>query len=212
MRNNGERKQKNGRTLSFLTLAVAAIAIPALSCDTRASILALGSFSYGSLTLTSTTDQYESVTEPNSGVELKYRIRSTVESPNGYLEFEAISDSAGWVAVGFGPDMAMLGANIIIGFVAGSAVYVRDDYGHQLFNHQSDTAGGGSTDLFNVTGNESGGRTTIHVVIPLNSLDSKDKKLIRGSGMSVILAKSSIDDFSTSHDRGSRGSVDITIP
>lgn len=74
----------------------------------------------------------------------------------------------------------MQDANIIIGYVSGSDVFIRDDYGSGPTAHQADTAGGGTEDLSDPGGTESGGVTEISFRIPLDSGDPRDRSLNGG--------------------------------
>jgi hypothetical protein len=89
--------------------------------------------------------------------------------------------TTGWVAVGFDPSSMMKDADIVIGYVSGDGVFVRDDWGTGPTSHQPDTALGGTDDVTGVSGEESDGVTTISFTIPLDSGDPYDRELEAGT-------------------------------
>lgn len=118
------------------------------------------------------------------------------------------SPGSGWVSIGFDPDTAMKGANFIFGYVTTEGTFARDEYGTGLFSHGPDTSSGGSDDIIEYAGSESGG-TVFEFSIPLDSGDSQDKQLNSGSSYSCLLAYSGSDNFTTKH--SNRGAVTITL-
>lgn len=109
--------------------------------------------------------------------------------------------TTGWVAVGFHSEGAMKNANILIGYVEGTTVHLRDDFGTDYTAHAADTTLGGTSDLTVVDGSESGGRTTIRFTIPLSSGDPDDRDLVPGEECAVIMANgpNGSDGFSEKH-------------
>ena len=107
--------------------------------------------------------------------------------------------TVGWIAVGFDPSAGMQDANIIIGYVVNDTAYVRDDYGTGLYSHAPDTTLGGTNDVADIAGSETGGVTEISFTIPLNSGDAMDRVLVVGQSYSVILAWGTDDSFDTPH-------------
>ncbi len=120
------------------------------------------------------------------------------------LQVKVACPTTGWVAIGFEPSKWMADANILIGYVKpdGTAA-VRDDFGVSKTSHKADTALGGTSDVADVSGTESGGVTTLFFSIPLDSGDAKDVALPIGKNVSVILAcgKKGKDDFTSMHDQ-----------
>lgn len=125
------------------------------------------------------------------------------------LAVELTAGTAGWVAVGFDPEFMMQDANIIIGYVAGGTATVRDDWGTGPTSHGADTVLGGTDDVTEPGGQESGGSTTVTFTIPLDSGDGYDRVLEHGSTISVILARGSQDDFDVQHDFATTTTIDI---
>ncbi len=139
------------------------------------------------------------------GVTLKWK----VEGSN--LSVKVSASTTGWVAVGFDPTSRMQNANIIIGYVSGSSVSIRDDYGSGPTAHQADTNGGGTDDVTEKGGTQTGEVTEITFSIPLDSGDSRDRPLVEGNTYTVILARgpNGADIFTMQH--GARASATITL-
>lgn len=115
------------------------------------------------------------------------------------VAFAVSAPTTGWVAVGFEPDRMMMGANLIIGYVADNVAQVTDQWGTSTVTHGLDIENGGTDDLSNIGGNESDGRTRIEFTIPLDSGDSTDKPLSVGQELSIILAYGNRDDLQSYH-------------
>jgi hypothetical protein len=109
--------------------------------------------------------------------------------------------TTGWVAVGFHSEGAMKNANIIIGYVTGTAVHLRDDFGIDYTAHAEDVSLGGTSNLTVVGGSESNGRTSISFTIPLSTDDSRDRELVPGEGCDIIMANgpNGADGFTEKH-------------
>ncbi len=127
------------------------------------------------------------------------------------LEVELTGPTTGWVAAGFDPESMMNGSNLIIGYVSGGTVSVRDDWGTSQTQHESDVSLGGTDDVTVDGGSESDGETTIEFTIPLDSGDQYDRPLQEGDTYSVILAIGSdgADDFTSYHQTAAVVSLDI---
>lgn len=104
------------------------------------------------------------------------------------LEVRMSAQTQGWVGVGFEPTRQMEGANILIGYVDGTNVIIEDHFGHGRVAHRADTRQGGRSDVRLIEGSQFDGRTTIHFAIPLNSGDTADTVIRRGSTVTVIYA------------------------
>ena len=68
------------------------------------------------------------------GVTLKYKVDDT------FLHCILSANTTGWVSVGFNPSNMMLDANFIVGYVSGSAGFMRDDWGISNTTHSSDVS------------------------------------------------------------------------
>lgn len=128
--------------------------------------------------------------DPNSwstlsheGFVLKWRTQDS------NLEVELKGPSTGWIAVGFAGSYMMHDSNIIIGYVSGSSVSIRDDFGVDSDTHVSDTnLQGGEQNVSDKTGSEGSGTTTISFTIPLDSGDLYDNALSEGQNYNIVLA------------------------
>ncbi|MEN8208689.1 MAG: DOMON domain-containing protein [Candidatus Fermentibacteria bacterium] len=131
-----------------------------------------------------------------SGFTLRWATTSATE-----LSVELSAPTTGWVAVGFDPTAGMQNGNILIGYVSGASVYIRDDFGVAPTSHAADTSLGGTNDFTIDGGSESGGTTEIQFTIPLNSGDVYDRVLDPGNMYAVILARgqNGADDFTSYH-------------
>lgn len=100
----------------------------------------------------------------------------------------ASAPTTGWIAVGFDPSAAMKDANIIIGYVSESDLFISDDFGNGHISHSPDTELGGTSDVTGISGTEQNGTTMISFSIPLDSEDQYDTTLIQGSTHKIIIA------------------------
>jgi hypothetical protein len=105
----------------------------------------------------------------------------------------------GWVAVGFNPVRAMLGANFIMGCVVDGKPVLSDEFGATEFSHSPDTAHGGKYDISDGSVITANGTTTMSFSIPLNSGDDKDVVLEKGKPIKVIIAAGKKPDLKTGH-------------
>ncbi|UCG91529.1 MAG: hypothetical protein JSV97_10675 [candidate division WOR-3 bacterium] len=137
-------------------------------------------------------NDYKSVTV--GGITLQWKADTL-----GFLNVKVSAPTTGWVAAGFDPTAGMRDANIIIGYVSGDEVFVRDDYGTTQNAHESDSAGGGENNISEQSGTEIGGTTEISFKIPLDSGDARDRPLVVGTTYSIILAYGQDDSFDSYH-------------
>ena len=108
--------------------------------------------------------------------------------------------TTGWVSIGFDPEKAMSGANIIIGAVKKGKFKIEDHYGDRKRGHKSDKKLGGTDDVLNPSGTEADGVTTITFSFPLNSADKWDKPINPDGTSKVMLAYGAgKDSFKTRH-------------
>ena len=96
--------------------------------------------------------------------------------------------TTGWVSIGFDPEKAMLGADIIIGVVKKGKVKIVDHYANRKRGHSNDVKLGGTNDVKNPSGSEEDGVTTIAFTLPLNTDDKYDKPINPEGMTKVILA------------------------
>jgi len=119
------------------------------------------------------------------------------------LEVGISAPTTGWIAVAFDPSTGMKDANTIIGFVRNGTAQMEDHFGTSPSAHQSDVSLGGSRDLSDVSGTESGGTTELRFSIPLDSGDRYDRPLVQGETYTINLAYGSngADSFTPYHGR-----------
>ncbi len=148
-----------------------------------------------------TTGEYRhTLADSATGIELSWQNDST------YLYVGLTSPGTGWVAIGFSPEQQMKGANIIIGAVENGEVVTQDHSGTAPTGHREDSR----SEIVQVAGTESAGKTTIEFSIPLQSDDPSDKALQSGQTVSIILAyHASSDSFTTRHSK--RTTTEITL-
>ncbi len=128
-----------------------------------------------------------------AGVTLKYKVDDT------FLHCILSANTNGWVSVGFNPSSMMLDANFIVGYVSGSAGYMRDDWGISNTTHSSDLSLGGTDNIMLISASESSGVTELEFKIPLNSGDQYDQVLELDQSYPIILAHGDSDDFDSYH-------------
>ncbi len=140
-----------------------------------------------------------------SAMEYKYEIKAkkmklfwTLEKDQIHIKIAAKTTS--WVSIGFDPEEAMKGANIIIGAVKNGAVKVEDHYGNRKRGHANDKKLGGENHVLNPSGTEIDGITTITFTLPLDTGDEYDKPISTTGTNQVILAYGKgKDSFKTFH-------------
>jgi hypothetical protein len=126
-------------------------------------------------------DPYGWRTISKDGFDMKWRVQGSD------LEVELEGPTTGWVAVGFAGSYLMHDANIIIGYVSGSSVSIRDDFGIDSDTHVSDSdLPGGEQNVSDKSGSESSGRTMIAFTTPLDSGDLYDNALDEGQTYSIV--------------------------
>ena len=112
----------------------------------------------------------------------------------------------GWMAIGFEPTTAMKDADMIIGSVSGGQATVLDQYATGIFGpHPSDTELGGTYDLIESCGSESGGVTVIEFSRKLDTGDRFDTVFTPGSTIRFIWSLADTDSPTLQHNiaRGS---------
>lgn len=104
------------------------------------------------------------------------------------IHVKLAAKTSGWVAIGFDPEKAMQGANIIIGAVKKGKVRIEDHYGDRKRNHKADEKLGGKSHVLNPRGTEKDGVTTISFTLPLDSGDKWDKPIDPAKISRIMLA------------------------
>lgn len=128
------------------------------------------------------------------------------------LHVGLVSPGTGYVAIGFDPENRMEGANFILGAVSGGRTVARDDYGTGPMAHEADTVVGGQDHILEASGREANGQTVFEFVIPLDSRDGADKRLVPGHTYTILVAYHSANDsFSAKHSRYGRGEIRLDL-
>jgi hypothetical protein len=124
------------------------------------------------------------------------------------IHVKLMAKTTGWVAIGFDPENAMQGANIIIGAVKDGKVKIEDHYGDRKRGHSPDEKLGGENHVLNPAGEESDGVTTISFSLALGGGDKGDKPIVsEGTSRIMIAYGSGRDSFKAGHQY--RGVYDI---
>ncbi|OGR22105.1 MAG: DOMON domain-containing protein [Desulfobacterales bacterium RIFOXYA12_FULL_46_15] len=116
------------------------------------------------------------------------------------IHVQLSAKTEGWVGIGFDPEDAMAGANIIIGAVKDGQVKIEDHFGDRKRGHSSDEELGGKNDVQNPAGTEDKGMTTISFTYPLNSGNKYDKPVpADGTGKIMLAYGAGKDSFKNRH-------------
>lgn len=124
------------------------------------------------------------------------------------IHVKLVAKTTGWVAIGFDPENAMQGADIIIGAVKNGKVKIEDHYGDRKRGHSPDEKLGGENHVLNPAGEEADDVTTISFSRALESGDKWDKPIAaQGTSRIMIAYGSGQDSFKAGHQY--RGIYDI---
>jgi len=118
--------------------------------------------------------------------------------------------TTGWVGIGFSPEKAMQGANIIIGAVQNGKFKVQDHYGSRKTGHKSDEKLGGESHILNPGGTQENGITTITFSLPLSTKDKWDKEIKKGRNIIMFAYSRGKDSFKTGHRFRTVYDIDLT--
>lgn len=122
----------------------------------------------------------------------------TIEGDQIHVKLSA--KTTGWVGIGFDPESAMAGADIVIGAVKDDKFKVEDHYGDRKRGHSSDEKLGGKNDVLNASGSEAEGVTTISFTKALKANEKYDKDINAEGTYRIMLAYGSgKDSFKTRH-------------
>jgi hypothetical protein len=121
------------------------------------------------------------------------------------------ADVTGWVAIGFEPTSRMKDADIVFGWVEDGTPRIVDMYATgETGPHPPDGELGGTEDIFEFGGSETGGTTVIEFSRKMDTGDSYDKAFEPGQTVAVIWGIADSDVPSFRHNMG-RGSGQITF-
>jgi PKD repeat protein len=120
------------------------------------------------------------------------------------------SPGTGWVAIGFDPVAFMRGANFIFCYVDDGEAFVSDQYGSGSFSHIPDTGSGGTEDITEYAGVETGEGTVFEFKMLLDTGDEYDNPLSLGGTHTVLNSvQMTSDSLTVKHTR--KGSFTITL-
>ena len=127
-----------------------------------------------------------------------------------YIYIGIIAGSSGWTAIGFNPEFAMKGANIIFMAIDGKDIVMRDDFGNSTFSHSPDQDLGGSFDVEEYAVKADGDTAMYEFKMLLDSGDEFDGVLNAGEEYTVILSVNDrIIDFDSKHTKKSSGQIQL---
>lgn len=148
--------------------------------------------------------------EPGGMHVVKDRMKFSWRVDGPLLHVRLKAPAFGWVAVGFNPELAMKGADFVIGYVKDGQVFVSDEFGTDEVEHKPDESLGGKREITNVFGSEANGYTEIGFSIPLDSGDATDRKINPGAETTVLLAyNSTADNFRSKHNYNTTFKVNL---
>ena len=127
-----------------------------------------------------------------------------------YIYIGIIAGSSGWTAIGFNPEFAMKGANIIFMAIDGKDIVMRDDFGNSTFSHSPDQDLGGSFDVEEYAVKADGDTAMYEFKMLLDSGDKFDGVLNAGEEYKVILSVNDrIIDFDSKHTKKSSSQIQL---
>lgn len=130
---------------------------------------------------------------------------------DGQLQMAVVGRTTGWVAVGFHPEQAMKGADMVFGWVDAEGEHALDCYATDVFGpHPPDTELGGRDDLIAVAVGETDGTTTAEFLRPLAAGDAYDKALVIDEDIRVVWAYGYSDDFNEYHAEAGVASISLS--
>jgi hypothetical protein len=124
---------------------------------------------------------------------------------NAIISYPAI----GWIAVGFNPKNVMQDANFIIGTIVNGKASLSDEFGDGMFSHVPDTTIGGANNIIAGDVKQDSGQTTMTFVIPLDSGDPKDSKLVPGQKVKLVFANGAANDIRKKHKYNAKTSITL---
>ncbi len=144
------------------------------------------------------SSEYESSKNIDEG---KFEIFWTTTGGDIFIGMRA--EVEGYLSIGLDPVDLMTNADMIFGWVDGTGTpHIKDTFcTNDQGNHPEDTTfTGGTFDIDEYDGTESGGTTTIEFKRKMSTGDAYDKKFINGTSMKIIWATREDDDWTKEHD------------
>ncbi|MEO1254885.1 MAG: DOMON domain-containing protein [Bacteroidota bacterium] len=114
---------------------------------------------------------------------------------NDQVNISLSAPSKGWVAIGFTEGNSIVDTNLIQGCVMNGKVMIQDQFVTGFGEHPPVEALAVPSRIFNLSGEEKHGTTTISFSIYSNTLDKLHYDLTEGKEINIWLAYSVSDDF-----------------
>jgi hypothetical protein len=109
------------------------------------------------------------------------------------------AQNTGYIALGIGPEIGMMGADVIMCTLNGDQAVLTDAYSTGPHGpHPADLAQGGTADITSASGSLKDGWLTCELKRKLSTGDSRDKNLVPGDNL-VIWATGSSADITVRH-------------
>ena len=123
-----------------------------------------------------------------------YELHHHIEG--GFIYVGLKANTTGWVAVGFISGSSLTQVDFIIGSVVGTLVTVSDQFASEHpGEHEDDRFAGGTADILEKGGKETGGVTVIEFKRALDTGDAATDVVIVPGNRIILWAYSTIDDF-----------------
>jgi hypothetical protein len=127
------------------------------------------------------------------------------------ISIALMGKTEGWLALGIAPTGHMQDADMLFGWVnpEGQAQVLDAFCTQQMGVHPADTALGGTMDLFNPKGTQTGGETIVEFQRKLETGDRFDHPIPRSGSLGIIWAYGSEDDINLKHAIRGYGTLDL---
>ncbi|MFK7926305.1 MAG: DOMON domain-containing protein [Bacteroidia bacterium] len=145
--------------------------------------------------------------EPNQVSRNNMEVSWKYDAQRIWIEMSAPTD--GWLAIGFNESQEITGNYLLMGRVRDGRAELVEYRTIAAGNYQSITQLGGSIQIADVEGEESGDTTSIKFSLPLEAVDRYRKDLTQGNEYVLLLAFSREDDFQ--HHSMMRTSIEINL-
>lgn len=122
-------------------------------------------------------------------------------SDTQFVYFAIKAQTNGWVAVAFQPDISLkkLDADMVLGYVSNSQTTIYDLHATGIYGpHPQDTELGGTDNILEYAGSETGGFTIIEFKRALATGDMHDQNITSGTN-DILWAYGTEDDVFTGH-------------
>ena len=125
------------------------------------------------------------------------------------IHFEMSAPTSGWVTIGFNEASGIKYSYLLMGNVVNGKAYVVEHFSQSPGNYSPIENLGGTVQVWNISGQEEKGSTTIEFTLPIGRPTAYQKELLKGKKYHMIMAYSVDDDFQ--HHSIMRTSVEIQL-